>query len=216
MPDPGRRSRTAPRADVDVLSDVGRAAALLDPMRLRLVGALRDRPDSAAGLARRLDLPRQRLGYHLRELERVGLLEEVERRPRGNCIERVLRPSAASYLVGPQAVAPVASDPDRLRDRLGAAYLLALASRLIRELAELMRRSARARKKLSTLALETEVRFADARRQAAFADELTRLVHDLAARYHDEAAPRGRTFRVLALVHQAITRPEEKAHDRTT
>ena len=62
----------------------------MDATRLRLVRELVE-PDSAAGLAKRLGLPRQRLNYHLRELEAAGLLELVEERRRGNCVERIVR-----------------------------------------------------------------------------------------------------------------------------
>jgi DNA-binding transcriptional ArsR family regulator len=63
---------------------------LLDPERRRLLEALREEPDSASGLARRLDDSRQRLNYHLRTLEEAGLVELREERRRGNCVERAL------------------------------------------------------------------------------------------------------------------------------
>jgi hypothetical protein len=47
-------------------------------------------PDSASGRARRLKVARQ-LVYHLKELESAGLVEVVEERKKGNCIERILR-----------------------------------------------------------------------------------------------------------------------------
>ena len=74
----------------------GQAAALLDPQRVALLRALMDGPDSASGLARRFSLPRQRVNYHLRLLEREGLLELVETRRRRNCWERVLRATASA------------------------------------------------------------------------------------------------------------------------
>ena len=58
-------------AAVHVIDDVARAATVLHPLRLRILAEL-GRPDSAAGLARRLGLPRQQLNYHLRQLEHQG------------------------------------------------------------------------------------------------------------------------------------------------
>ena len=78
---------------LDVISSPGRAAMMLDPLRLRLLEGLR-LPDSAAGLARRLRLPRQRVNYHLRELEKQRLVELAGRRRRGNCTARILRATA--------------------------------------------------------------------------------------------------------------------------
>ena len=76
---------------LDVIRRPDSAAALLDPVRQQLLAQLAE-PDSAAGLARRLRLPRQRINYHLRALERAGLLELVEERRKGNCIERWCAP----------------------------------------------------------------------------------------------------------------------------
>jgi len=47
------------------------AAVLLRPLRTRILGMLAE-PQSAAGIARRLDVARQKVGYHLKELEKQG------------------------------------------------------------------------------------------------------------------------------------------------
>jgi DNA-binding transcriptional ArsR family regulator len=182
---------------VEVVDDRSRAAALLRGPRLRVVEALAERADSAAGLAGRLGVPRQTLNYHLRQLEGVGLLELVEERRKGNCVERVLRPAAAAFVISPTALGALAADPDRISDRFSAAYLLARAARLVRDLAVLARRAPTA----PTLSLETEIRFASAADRAAFARELGDAVERLVATYHDDAAPRGRRFVLLAAVH---------------
>jgi hypothetical protein len=48
---------------------------------------------------------------------------------------------------------------------------------------------------VATLTVETEVRFGSPAAQAAFAQEATALLTELAAKYHDEKAPEGRRFR---------------------
>jgi hypothetical protein len=52
------------------------------------------------------------VNYHLRELETQGLVELVEERRRGNCVERIVRATAKSYVVSAEALATLASDPD--------------------------------------------------------------------------------------------------------
>src|ERR687897_3489675 len=79
------------------------AAALLDRTRQKLLAHLAE-PDSASGLARRLRLPRQRINYHLRVLESAGLVELVEERRKGNCLERVVRATARSFVISPEAL----------------------------------------------------------------------------------------------------------------
>ena len=115
--------------DVAVIDDPAAAEASLDPVRARLLAALAE-PGSATTLAAQTGLARQKVNYHLRALERHGLVELVEERRKGNCTERVLRATAASYVISPAALPAVAPDPARAPDQLSAWWLLTLAARL--------------------------------------------------------------------------------------
>jgi len=182
-------------------------AAALRGTRRALLTALTE-PDSAAGLARRLGLPRQRLNYHLKALEQCGLLECIEERRKGNCTERVLQATAASYVISPSALSPVAPDPSREPDQRSARWLLALAGRTVHEVGELITRSRAAGKKLATLGIDSEVRFASAADRAAFAAELAEAVNGLVAKYHSADAPGGRDHRFVVALHPSITKKE--------
>jgi len=192
--------------DVTVIEDPAAAEASLDPIRSRLLAELSE-PASASSLAAKLGVGRQKLNYHLRALERHGLVELVEERRKGNMTERVLRATAASYVISPAALAAVEPDPDRSPDRLSALWLLALAARLVKEVGELIGRSGRARQALATFAIDAEVRFASASDRAAFAAELSDAVERLTAKYHDQFAPGGRRHRTIVALHPSITRP---------
>lgn len=189
---------------VEVIDEPGAAIVAIEPIRSRLLALLATEPASATQLASALDLPRQKVNYHLRALERHGLVELVEERPRRGVVERVMRASASSYVVSPATLGEAAADArheaDR-PDRLSARYLLTVAARAIREVGDLARGADRAGKQLATLTIETEVRFRSAAERAAFADDLTRAVTELAARYHDETAPAGRWHRLVVLAH---------------
>jgi DNA-binding transcriptional ArsR family regulator len=186
--------------DVEVIDDPAAAVAALDPVRARLLAALAE-PASAATLATRLGLPRQRVNYHLRALEGHGLVRLVGERRWGGLTERLLAATAASYVVSPAALGQAATDPARTADRLSAQYLIALAARIVGEVGELAGRAQEQDRRLATLALDTQVRFRSAAERAAFTAELATAVTDLAARYHDPAAPDGRTHRVVVVAH---------------
>jgi DNA-binding transcriptional ArsR family regulator len=187
---------------VEVIRGAGQAALVLQRTRRELLAQLAE-PDSAAGLARRLGLPRQRLNYHLRELEREGLVECVEERRKGNCTERLLRATARSFVISPEALGLLGATPDSARDRLSAGFLVASTAQTLRDVASLEARARQQNKRLSTLTLESEIRFASAAARAAFAEELTQTMAALVARYHDERASAGRRFRMLTVVHPA-------------
>jgi DNA-binding transcriptional ArsR family regulator len=181
-----------------IIRDPDAALALLDPERRRLAEALAEAPDSASGLARRLGEKRQRLNYHLRVLEEAGLVEVVEERRSGSRSERVLRLSARRFVLDPAAAGAVApADPVDGGDRFSAGYLVALAARAIRELADLLERASRSGTRLATASLNTRVRVATPARFEAFVGDLTQAVAEVVARHHEEQGE-GRWFRVVA------------------
>jgi DNA-binding transcriptional ArsR family regulator len=204
----------APPLALQVVRHPDAAAALLDPVRQQLLHQLIE-PDSAAGLARRLRLPRQRINYHLRALETAGLVELVEERRKGNCMERVVRATARAFVISPEAIGALGPTAESAGDRLSSAHLIASAGRAIRDVAALEARARQEGKRVATLTLDTEVRFASAAARAAFADELADAVARLAAKYHDERAPGGRRFRLLAAVHPTPSTegPHGRDHD---
>jgi DNA-binding transcriptional ArsR family regulator len=180
-----------------VVRDPDGASTLLHPLRLRLLRELRE-PDSAAGLARRLRIPRQKLNYHLRQLEAEGLVEMVETRQKRGCTERILRAVARSFVIDPATLGTIAGDPAMVEDQVSSAYLVAVAARAIREVAALRERAEQSGKRIPTVTLQSEIRFASPAAQQAFANDLTRALAELTARYHDEKSAGGRTFRLIA------------------
>lgn len=190
-----------------VLRDPEQSSALLQPVRLRLLERLKE-PASAASLAKVVGLPRQQVNYHLRELERLGAVEFVEERRKGNCTERVVRAVATSYLISPEALGALGPDPASRRDRFSVAYLVATAARAIRELAILTVRARKAGKRLASLTLETEIRFRTPEERNRFAEEAANFLAAAAAKYHDENADGGRPFRVVLASYPLITKSE--------
>jgi DNA-binding transcriptional ArsR family regulator len=182
---------------IAVVRDPDAVIALLDPERRRLARALAEAPDSASGLARRLGETRQRLNYHLRVLEGAGLLELAEERRQGSRTERVLRPTASRFVLDPTAVGGMAdADPNGVGDRFSASYLVALAARVIHEVAELIARAASKRSRLATVSFNTTLRLRSPGEFEAFIGELTHAIGEVVARHHHEADD-GRWFRVV-------------------
>jgi predicted transcriptional regulator len=196
--------------DVEVIQSPQAAAAALDPVRARLLAELSE-PASAATLAARLSLPRQKVNYHLRALESHHLVRPTSERKWGGITERLVEATASSYVVSPAAMGPAASDPGRSRDRLSAGYLIALAARVVREVSELATRARETGKRLATLSIDTEIRFRSAAERAQFSSELTAAITQLAARYHDASALGGRTHRLVLVAHPLPQKNKETA-----
>ncbi len=196
--------------DIHVIDDPATATVALEPIRSRLLSELAE-PASAATLATRVGLARQKVTYHLNALEAHGLVRLAQERKWGGLTERLLVATAASYVVSPSAMGPAAVDPDRDVDRLSASYLIALGARVVREVSDLVRRATDSGKRLATLAVDAEVRFRSPADRAAFSRELAEAVASLVSKYHDASAPGGRAHRVVIVAHplpQTSTRKE--------
>jgi DNA-binding transcriptional ArsR family regulator len=185
--------------DIEVIEDPAAAVVALDPIRARLLAELVV-PASAGALASRVGLTRQKLNYHLHALEAHGLVELAEKRKRGGITERVLQATAASYVVSPAAVDATAADPTGA-DAQSAREMVALAGRTVREVGALTRLAGDAGKRLPTMSIDTEIRFRSADERARFADELTAMVLDLAARFHHDD---GRPHRLVVATHPKL------------
>jgi DNA-binding transcriptional ArsR family regulator len=192
--------------DLEIIDRPEQAAVALDAIRARLLVELAE-PASAAQVAARLGLPRQKVNYHLRILEAHGLVALAEERRHGGLTERLLVATAAAYVVSPTALGALAADPDRSADRLSARHLVALAARIVAEVGELVGRADRAGQRLATLSIDAEIHFATPEARAAFADDLARSITALTSRYHDPAAPRARSHRLVVAAHPLPARP---------
>jgi DNA-binding transcriptional ArsR family regulator len=188
---------------LEIIEDPGQAASVLNPIRLQLLNELAE-PDSAAGLARRLKLPRQAVTYHVRQLEADGLVTLIAERRRRNCVERVVQATARTYVISPGALGALEVDPEQIGDPLSSDYLVAVAARMIRDVTTLRRLADDHDKRLGTLTIQTEVRFASPAEQHAFAYELADTLDQLVTKYHREDAPEGREFSFTVTGHPTV------------
>jgi DNA-binding transcriptional ArsR family regulator len=146
------------------------------------------------------------VNYHLRELERAGVVELVEERRRGNCVERLYRASARAYVIDPDVIGSLAQTPEAARDRFSASSLVAVAAEMVRDVVAVRARAEFEGKRISTLAISSDIRFRSAADRFRFGEELEGLITGLVKKFHDEAAPEDRTFRLVAASYPAPPR----------
>jgi DNA-binding transcriptional ArsR family regulator len=203
--------RMARRARQRSRRNVSHAAAALSPFRLGLLKGLQQ-PESASGLARRLGLPRQQVNYHLRELERAGFIEMSEARQRRGCTERIMRlTSRVSFPRADEAAAPP-SDARAGQEghSFASAHLLAAASAVASEVAELRARADAAGKRLVTTTLQSEIRFPTPDDYRAFVEGLTAAVARLVARHAAPDDPRSRAHRLTITLNPTLQARTER------
>jgi DNA-binding transcriptional ArsR family regulator len=198
----------------DLVADMNRVGALLHPLRLRILDALRE-PDSASGLARRFRMPRQKMNYHVWELARAQFLERAGQRRRRNMIERRYRTTALGYVLSPELLGRMGLPREHAEDVLSAAYLLGMMAVAQAELARASREAAAQRKRLTTLSVSSELWFESAEQRAKFAAELRSSVIDVIGRYAsphtmaDGSAGAGRPYRLILGCYPIPPKPAE-------
>jgi predicted ArsR family transcriptional regulator len=181
---------------IHVVKDPRHAALLAAPIRQSILEALAQ-PGSASTIARILGLPRQKVAYHVRQLEEHGYVQLVREEQRRGCTERIVRRTAQYLVASNELFGRAGLDSRRLQDKFSSEYLMGLASRMTKEVGEAQVAAERAGKRLPTLSTEVEVRLRSPAERQAFAEELVEAVARLVAKYHDEKHPDGRSYRLV-------------------
>jgi predicted ArsR family transcriptional regulator len=181
---------------VHVVSNPRHAALLAAPIRQRILEALAE-PGSASTIAKTLGLARQKVAYHVRQLEDHGYVQLVREEQRRGCTERIVRRTAQYLVASNELFGRAGLDSRRLQDKFSSEYLMALASRMTKEVGEAQVAAERAGKRLPTLSTEVEIRLRSPTERQAFAEELVEAVARLVAKYHDEKHPDGRSYRLV-------------------
>jgi len=191
-----------PEREVATISSPGRASALLHPLRLRVMSLAR-RPVSAAEMARTLGLPRQRVNYHVRALERAGLLRPAGRQRRRNMVEQRYVAAARSFVLSPDLLGPLGADWRDIPDTASADYLLALSEQVRRDLELASSEASAEGKRLATLSLKSQFRFESPAQRAEFAAAVRDAVvgviarHSSPSRLENGRPGRGRPYRLV-------------------
>ena len=195
---------------VHVVEDVEALQVLGHPLRVQILEALRE-PGSAATVARQVGQTRQKVNYHLKELERAGLVEAVGERRSGNFIETLYEAVARSFLISPRVAW---SDPrrvDALRQQASLERLVMVGGQLERDAIALLDRAAFDGEQIASAAVEVDVHFADERDRTAFLDDYLSAVRALSNRYGSST---GLPYRVVMAAHPAIGQETEASDEQ--
>lgn len=189
-------------AAVALLDRPDRLRLALSPIRRQLLERLRQ-PASATELAVEMALGRQRLNYHLRELEKAGLVHLVETRQRRGFVERVLAARAGVFVVDPAVMGTRATGAisAAAQDRFSAEHLIDAAGAVVRHVARMRARAEQEGTRLLTFAIDTEIAFATPADLERFTTALAAFVARAAAKVRAPAG--GRRYRILLGGHPA-------------
>lgn len=200
-------------AGLEAVQSARRARAMLHPLRSRLLALARE-PASSTELARRLGLPRQRVNYHVRALEKAGLLRAAGRRRRRNLIEQRYVATARSYTLSPDLLGPLAPDWRQIADTASSDYLLALADQVRSDVGRAAKEAAAEGRRLATLSVKSQFRFETPDQRARFAEAMRAAIVEVIARHstpnvRENGRPgRGFPYRLVLACYPVAEAPE--------
>jgi DNA-binding transcriptional ArsR family regulator len=182
---------------VHVVEAPDELSALAHPLRLRILEALRTAA-SAATVARAVGQSRQNVNYHLKELERAGLVRRAGERRKGNFIEALFEAVAPTIVISPRALWGDEQRADVLKAQLSLENLVLIGERLSRDATVLLDQAAFDGAEIPSAAVEAEVHFATEEARAEFVREYLAAVGPLLKKF---GRRRGQPYRVAVAVY---------------
>ncbi len=186
------------------------ALALLNPLRAEMLSHLAQ-PASAAEIARTIGETPQRMNYHLKALEKVGLVRKAGTRQVRNLVEVLYQAVAKTFILSDS----LNLHPDtvqQMKDHGSLAHLITIAERIKRDSLLLMEKSD-ASENVPSASLHTKVRLANEAQRSAFVQEYVELVKQLAGKYGKDGDA-SETYSVVLAVYPEPERtagPEQPA-----
>lgn len=119
--------------EVYFLETIEQLRVLAQNLRLRILDPLIKRPMTAKQLAIELGEPPQKVHYHVRELEAVGLVRLVETREKGGILEKYYRAVARGYEIPKELVrgasgAQAVSEIEQMAYRVANGFIRAITT----------------------------------------------------------------------------------------
>ena len=169
--------------DVLLVDSVDQAAVMLKPLRVAMLREM-EQPCTCPELADRFDETPQKIYYHVKTLERAGLVERSGERLVNGIAEGFYRARAHSYWLSPRLVRSLGGK-QKVRDQTSLRLLAGHAEEMLEDVARLAEQTASG-EHVPSLSLSVEISLSSAERRSAFLEELRETFEQLARRYGEQ------------------------------
>ncbi|MFT4416868.1 helix-turn-helix domain-containing protein [Fredinandcohnia humi] len=176
---------TAQIQETYVVDNPDQAKALLNPLRGEIIAQLAE-PASATEIAKAINETPQRVNYHLKTLEKVGLVKRVGTRNVRNLIEVLFQAVAKSFIMS-DALGWTNEAIDRLKDQSSLAHLITISERMRKDALTLLEHSEQDTA-IPSASLQTKIVLPTEKDRNTFLNEYVALVKELAKRYQTDTS----------------------------
>lgn len=156
------------------------ATVLLNPIRGEIIAQLLE-PGSAAEVARTLGETAQRINYHLKALEKAGLVQRVGTRQVRNLVEVLYRSIAKTFVLA-DCLSMKPETVQKLKDQSSLAHLVTTSERIRRDAMLLMEQSD-VGQEIPSATMQLQVHLSNEQQRQAFIEEYAAMVQQLVERY---------------------------------
>ncbi|TDL96650.1 ArsR/SmtB family transcription factor [Macrococcus carouselicus] len=87
--------------DILLIDNLAQLKCISDPFRIKLLECLYTTPKTGQQLADELEIPRAKIHYHLREMEKYGFIEIVKTEQKISIIQKFYAPTAEEFIPAP-------------------------------------------------------------------------------------------------------------------
>lgn len=166
-----------------VVDNPEQAKALLNPLRGEILAQLNE-PASATEVSKAINETPQRVNYHLKSLQKVGLVKQVGTRNVRNLVE-VLYQSIAKTFIMSESLGWSDEIVRRLKDQSSLAHLVTVSERIRKDALTLLEQSDN-NMEIPSASLQTKVVLPKKEDRNQFLNEYVDLVKKLAEKYQVE------------------------------
>lgn len=185
--------------DVCYIERLDQAAHLMKPARLEVLRQTA-RPVTCTEVGERVGQSAQAVYYHMKALERAGLVKRVAERRVRAISEGIYQASARSYWISPKLVGHLGGDREQ-RDARSLGFLISLAEEIQDDVGRLATRSG----PVASLGLAAEIELPDAADRSRFLEEVHEIFEALSRKYGATGQERGATYKLaLACYPQEV------------
>jgi len=189
--------------DVFYIEGVDQAVELLKPIRIELLKWMGE-PRTCPELAEFFHESPQKIYYHVKALEKAGLVEKVEERRVRGVVEGYYQAKARSYWLAPTLVGQIGG-AQTTQDQTSLRFLLTLAEEVQDDIGHLGNRS-EAGEEVPSLGLSAYIYLPNGERRTEFLEDVQAMFQTLARKYgipadNQPGETEGKSFRLILAVY---------------
>jgi DNA-binding transcriptional ArsR family regulator len=184
--------RNQPIPETFVVTEPEQAAALLHPIRSEIISLLKV-PQSATELSKKMNDSAQKVNYHLKALEKVGLVIRAGTRNVRNLVEVLYKSAGKTFLLS-DSLGLSQETIQKLQNQTALAHVLSLTEKIKRDSISLMEQAED--EEIPSAVMEMELSLSGIEERQTFLQDYANMLTELINKHHKPKQANSRTYHV--------------------